>query len=233
MMDLIRTVLTSDNISFMFRGMLLSIEFSVVVIFFSFIIGTILGILRAYGNKIVKNFVIVYVEIFRNTPLLLWILFARFSLPQVFAVTSFQSVVIMFVIFASAGLSEVIRGGLASVDKGQFEAAKAQGFTFIQTLRYIVLPQVFKNIVPQILQSIISTLKDSSYLSTVGIADFLFQARVVMGHIFEPSQIIFLFGYIAMLYFIIDFGISLVVRYMTSKKRSSRKRSRQMKKGMA
>lgn len=233
MMDLIRTVLTSDNISFMFRGMLLSIEFSVVVIFFSFIIGTILGILRAYGNKIVKNFVIVYVEIFRNTPLLLWILFARFSLPQVFAVTSFQSVVIMFVIFASAGLSEVIRGGLASVDKGQFEAAKAQGFTFIQTLRYIVLPQVFKKIVPQILQSIISTLKDSSYLSTVGIADFLFQARVVMGHIFEPSQIIFLFGYIAMLYFIIDFGISLVVRYMTSKKRSSRKRSRQMKKGMA
>lgn len=233
MMDVIQAVLTPDNVSFMFQGMLLSIEFSVVVIFFSFIIGTILGMLRAYGNKIVQKFVVVYVELFRNTPLLLWILFARFTLPQVFAVTSFQAVTIMFVIFASASLSEIVRGGLASIEKGQFEAAKAQGFTFIQTLRYIVLPQVFKKIVPQILQSIITTLKDSSYLSTVGIADFLFQARVVMGHIFEPSQIIFLFGYIAMLYFIIDFGISMIVRYMTSSKRSLRKRSRQLKKGMA
>lgn len=222
--ELFQTVITPSNFSFLMQGLAMSIQFACIVIFFSLILGTLLALVRSYGHKIARRFIVCYVELFRNTPLLLWILFARFTLPSVLGITAYQAIVIMFICFCASGLSEIVRGGLTAISKGQFEAAESQGFTFIQTIRYIILPQTIQMIIPQLLQTVITIIKDSSYLSTIGIADFMYQGRVVMAHYFQPEQIIFIFGYLAGIYFIVNFALSLVVRYITSKKRADRKR---------
>lgn len=224
--DLFQTIITYANFMYLMEGLALSVQFALVVIFGSLVLGTVIAIVRSYGPKQLNAIAVCYVELFRNTPLLLWILFARFTLPSVLGVTAYQAVVITFICFCASGLSEVVRGGLKSVGKGQFEAAQSQGFNFFQTLRYIVLPQTLKLITPQLLQTIITIIKDSSYLSTIGIAEFMYNGRVLMAHFFQADQIIFIFGYLAGIYFLVNFSLSLIVRYLTSEKRAERKRAK-------
>ncbi len=132
--------------------------------------------------------------------------------------------VIIISLYHGAYISEVVRSGIESVSRGQYEAAESQGFTFVQTITYIILPQTIKLVIPQLLQTIITIFKDSSYLSTIGVVDFMYQGRRLMAHFFQADQIMFIFVYMAGIYFIINFGLSLVVRYMTSKKREAKKR---------
>lgn len=132
--------------------------------------------------------------------------------------------VIIISLYHGAYISEVVRSGIESVSRGQFETAESQGFTFVQTIIYIILPQTIKLVIPQLLQTIITIFKDSSYLSTIGVVDFMYQGRRLMAHFFQADQIMFIFVYMAGIYFIINFGLSLVVRHMTSKKREAKKR---------
>lgn len=132
--------------------------------------------------------------------------------------------VIIISLYHGAYISEVVRSGIESVSRGQFEAAESQGFTFVQTIIYIILPQTIKLVIPQLLQTIITIFKDSSYLSKICVVDFMYQGRRLMAHFFQADQIMFIFVYMAGIYFIINFGLSLVVRHMTSKKREAKKR---------
>lgn len=132
--------------------------------------------------------------------------------------------VIIISLYHGAYISEVVRSGIESVSRGQYEAAESQGFTFVQTIIYIILPQTIKLVIPQLLQTIITIFKDSSYLSTIGVVDFMYQGRRLMAHFFQADQIMFIFVYMVGIYFIINFGLSLVVRQMTSKKREAKKR---------
>lgn len=131
---------------------------------------------------------------------------------------------IIISLYHGAYISEVVRSGIESVSRGQYEAAESQGFTFVQTIIYIILSQTIKLVIPQLLQTIKLIFKDSSYLSTIGVVDFMYQGRRLMAHFFQADQIMFIFVYMAGIYFIINFGLSLVVRYMTSKKREAKKR---------
>lgn len=230
LIELFTTVLTLDNFLYLCQGLLLSLEFSLIVITGSLVLGIVLALTRTYAIKPLQKIAVCYVELFRNTPLLLWILFARFTLPRYFGISAFTAIVIMFICFCASGLSEIVRGGLKSIGKGQIEAAFSQGFTFFQTIYYIILPQTIKLIVPQLLQTIITIFKDSSYLSTIAIADFMYQGRTLMAHFFSVDQIIFIFAYLAGVYFVINFILSLIVRYLTSEKRSMRIREKRIRK---
>lgn len=132
--------------------------------------------------------------------------------------------VIIISLYHGAYISEVVRSGIESVSRGQYEAAESQGFTFVQTITYIILPQTIKLVIPQLLQTIITIFKAFSYLSKIGVVDFMYQGRRLMAHFFQADQIMFIFVYMAGIYFIINFGLSLVVRHMTSKKREAKKR---------
>ena len=101
-----------------------------------------------------------YIELFKNTPLLLWIMFTFFvaQLPPIGAA------VLAFTLFTSASVAEIVRGGLASVPHGQYEAARSQGFGTAQTYVQIVLPQALRNMVPALLSQFVTTIKDTSYL---------------------------------------------------------------------
>ncbi len=111
------------------------------------------------------------------------------SLPKMFNISAFQAIVITFIFFCASGLSEIVRGGLKAIGKGQFEAAESQGFIFVQTIIYIILPQTIKLVIPQLLQTIITIFKDSSYLSTIGVVDFMYQGRRLMAHFFKQIKL--------------------------------------------
>ncbi len=136
--------------------------------------GLILALLRNYDKFILGRLAGAYVEIFRNTPNLMWVLICYVYAPFP---TPFLRCTFAFVLFTSAAIAEIIRGGLNSIAKGQFEAAYSQGFNFVQTLVYIILPQCFQNIVPTLLSQIITVVKDTSFLSMVAVAELMFRSR--------------------------------------------------------
>ena len=175
------------------------------------VFGTILALIRTYANgpfQWASALVAVYTEFFRCTPNLLWILWIYFTIKgnkiavSVFAIS----------LFTSAVMAEIFRGGLNSIPKGQFEAAQSQGFSFLQTLWYIVLPQTYKKVIPALLSQVITIIKDTSFLKMVDVAEFMRNCAIVMGSIYDVRGMIMLLAFEAIYYFVICFTLSCVVR---------------------
>lgn len=209
-------IFTRDNIFFLLDGLKMTILIALGTITLSLIFGTIMALIRhfCYGKlTFLSKLAGVYIEFFRCTPNILWILWIRFTIKGdpvllgIFACT----------LFTTAVVAEIIRGGLNSIPKGQFEGAASQGFSFFQTLFYIVLPQTYKSIIPSLLSQVITIIKDTSFLKVVDIPEFMRNSSVVMGTLKKPAQIIILYGFIALTYFVICFLLSCVVRYYQKK----------------
>jgi putative glutamine transport system permease protein len=190
------------------EGLKLTLIIALVSIALSIIFGTILAIARNFSRGILGRIATLYIEIFRNTPLLLWILSIRFLVP----IRPMYSGILSFTLFTSAIMAEIFRGGINSINKGQYEAAYSQGFSKFQTLRYIVLPQGFRRCIPTFLSQAVTVIKDTSFLWAVGIEEFTGKGMIIMGSFVTSSQIFILFGTIAATYFIINFAISCGVR---------------------
>ena len=204
-------IFTPANVSFIMQGFLKTIEISILAIIFSVILGTVLALAKQFCTgklAIFKWLVSAYIELFRCTPNLLWILFIYFTVKGDDIFIS----VLAFTIFTSAVMAEIIRGGLNSIPKSQFEAARSQGFGFFASMRLIILPQTFKTIIPALFSQCTTVIKDSSYLAGINVAEFMFQSKVVMGYTTNLDQVLLVYGFVFALYFILNFGISLIVR---------------------
>lgn len=199
---------TPDNVGFMLGGFAKTLEISFFAIIFSVVIGTVLALLKSYAVKPVRLLVSAYIELFRCTPNLLWILFIYFTVKgnDVFIST------LAFTIFTSAVMAEIVRGGLNSIPNSQFEAAKSQGFGFFGTMRYIILPQCFKTIIPALFSQCTTVIKDSSYLAGINVAEFMYCSKVVMAKTTSLNDVLLVYGFVFLLYFVLNFGISLLVR---------------------
>ena len=205
-----------DNLMFMLAGLKLTIIIAVATTFFSVIIGTILAIIRNYCIGKLKIFgilSIIYIEIFRCTPCILWILIFRFTIkgnPTYLGILSFT-------LFTSAVVAELIRGGLNAIPKGQIEAGESQGFGFVRILIYIILPQTFRSIIPSLFSQVTTIVKDTSYLKVVDIHEFMLNTSYVMNTATTVSQILVMYGFVALTYFLINFAMSCCVRHYHSK----------------
>lgn len=199
---------TPENIGFMLGGFGKTLEISLLAIIFSLVIGTVLAMLKSYAPKPVRLIVSAYIELFRCTPNLLWILFIYFTVKgnDVFIST------LAFTIFTSAVMAEIVRGGLNAIPVSQFEAARSQGFGFFQTMSYIILPQCFKTIIPALFSQCTTVIKDSSYLAGINVAEFMYCSKVVMAKTTSLNDVLLVYGFVFLLYFVLNFGISLIVR---------------------
>lgn len=229
------------------RGILFTIIISVISVLLSILFGSILAIVRNYCTKglakILGGISTLYIEIFRNTPLLLWIFICVVFCPspelfnhKMFGLTSVEAkllwkAAVALILFESSIIAEIIRGGLNAVSKGQFEAAYSQGFSTYKTFVLIILPQAFKSVVPTLLGQVISTIKDSSYLANVAVIELMSRVKTVLasanrytgsGNI-HTTDVFVLFGLAALIYFVINFTLSCVVRGMQKKPVSVRK----------
>ncbi len=218
MIQAFQSVFTPINLRYIFQGLLTTLQIAVIAIILSILIGTILGLLRSYDKLILGKLAGIYIEVFRNTPNLLWVFICFIGAPLP---TPVSRVCCAYVLFTSAMMAEIVRGGLNAIPQGQFEAAYSQGFTFFGTLWYIILPQCFKRIVPTMLSQVITVVKDTSFVAQVAIADLLYNTKnlsatlsVYSGHPITTSEIILLYGFAMLLYFAVNFTLSCIVRHM-------------------
>ena len=211
MVSLFSQIFTPANVTFMLKGLGMTVAIAFLSAVISMFFGTLLALVRTYGAgkfKWASAAVAAYTEFFRCTPNLLWILWIYFTIRgnkiavSVFAIS----------LFTSAVMAEILRGGLNAIPKGQFEAAQSQGFTFFQTLWLIVLPQTYKKVIPALLSQVITVIKDTSFLKMVDVTEFMRNCAVVMGSIYDVRGMIMLFAFEAVCYFVICFALSCVVR---------------------
>lgn len=199
------------NLGFIMMGFGKTIEISALAIVFSILVGTVLAMAKQYCTgklKFVSVIVSAYIELFRCTPNLLWILFIYFTVKGNEVVIS----VLAFTIFTSAVMAEIIRGGFNSIPKSQFEALQSQGFGFFAGMRLVILPQTFRTIVPALFSQCTTVIKDSSYLAGINVAEFMYCTKVIMATTSNLGQVLLLYGFVFLLYFALNFGISLLVR---------------------
>lgn len=202
-------IFNATNLVYIMGGFVKTIQISVLAIICSIVLGALFAIAKQYGPRPLRVVVSAYIELFRCTPNLLWILFIYFTVQGSDILIS----VLAFTLFTSAVMAEIVRGGLNAVPQGQFEAAQSQGFGFVTTMIYIVLPQTFKTIIPALFSQCTTVIKDSSYLAGINVAEFMYTTNVVMAHAVDLSQVLMLYGFVFALYFALNFGISLLVRW--------------------
>lgn len=199
-----------DNVSFLLEGLGMTLRLAALAIVLSFILGCIIGAIRYARVTVLSQVLGVIVGTIRNLPLLLLIFFTRFGLPELgVQISPFWSAILALTIFEASMISELVRSGLHSVDKGVVEAARASGLSYMQTLGSIVLPIGLRRMVPPIVSQFISLLKDTSLVVIVSLAELMHNAKIIMANFDYVFPILLL---VAAIYFTVNFSLSLVAK---------------------
>lgn len=188
-------------------ALVLTLEISIISLAFATILGVIFGLFKISKIKplvILSNF---YTSIIRGTPLLVQIMFIYFGVPMVFGfkwptlmigawkVTSMMtSGIVIMSINAGAYMTELVRGGVEAVDKGQMEAARSSGLSYGQAMMKIILPQAFRVMLPSIINQFICTLKDTSLLSVIGLRELTQNTKIIVANNMESFTMYFIVG---------------------------------------
>ena len=169
------------NSSLLWEGIKMTFLLTGLAIIGGIILGTFLALLRIAKIPVLSQFSAAYVTFFRSLPLILVIFWLFFLVPLIVGrpVGAFSSVLVAFILFEAAYYSEIIRAGINSVRLGQLAAARAIGLTYIQSMRYVILPQAFRAMTPILLTQAIILFQDTSLVYVVGLRDFLVSAEIV------------------------------------------------------
>ncbi len=182
----------------LWRGFLVTIKITLIATVFALVLGTLAGVGRTSKNKLFNGIMVVYVEFFRNTPLIVQLFLWYFGTTQFlklfhlelgFRLTSFTAGIFGLAFYTGAYISEAIRAGILSISKGQWEAAHSLALTPIQTMQYIILPQAFRIVIPPLTSQFINLYKNSTIVMTVGVTDLLFNANEVEAQTFRGFEI--------------------------------------------
>ncbi|QZA32588.1 amino acid ABC transporter permease [Hydrogenibacillus sp. N12] len=203
-----RAALTPEHILFMLDGFRVTLIVAASAIVLSFLFGTVIAVFRYAQVPVLAPVLGAVVEALRNLPLLLIIIFTRFALPDIgIRLDVVASAIVALTVFEMAMISEIIRGGLLSVDKGQIEAARSTGLTAFQTLRYIVLPQALVRMIPPTVSQFISLLKDTSLAVAIALPELLHNSKIIYNA--NPSRyVVPVLLFAGFLYFITNFSLS-------------------------
>ena len=199
------------KLGLLMTGLILTIEISVLSIILGIIIGLITGLARLSSNPIPKWLAIGYIELIRGTPLLVQIYIFYFFVGQVFKLSNFTAGVLALAVFAGAYIAEIIRAGIQSIHKGQMEAARSLGMSYYLAMRYIILPQAFKRILPPLAGQFISLIKDSSLVGVIALVELTRAGREIGTSTFNYFEVFFT---VAALYLILTFSLSMLVQYL-------------------
>ena len=182
------------------------------------ILGTFVALLKMSSNVVLSFIGTSYIELFRNTPLLLQLYIFMFLLPEIgINLSPFAAVSVGVVLNTTAYISEIIRSGIQSVDHGQTEAARSLGLSHVQTLRMVVLPQAMRNILPALANEFVTDIKETSLASTFFVGDLMTTYRTVNGATFLTLEPLFIAGVI---YFVLSFTLSKLVAYLERRLRA-------------
>lgn len=204
------------NVSYLLRGFMVTLEVSVVSIIFSFALGTVLGIIRYVNIKFLSPIVGFIIDIIRNLPLLLLLFFVYFGLPQMgIRMNAVSATIVALSIFEAAMIAEIVRSGIIAVNKGQMEAARANGLTYGQAMWHVILPQAMRKMIPPLVSQFISLIKDTSLATIILLPEVTFNAQLIYGQ--NVNYMIPMYVSLAVLYFVVNFLLSQASRVLAKK----------------
>jgi polar amino acid transport system substrate-binding protein len=188
-------------------GLKRTLILTVVAIAIALVLGIIFGLLRVSRSIWLRAIGTTFVDIFRGTPLLVQAFFIYFGIPAAlgFQMTAMTAGIITLSLNAGAYMTEIVRGGIQSVDKGQMEAARSLGIGYLPTMRKVILPQAIRTMIPSYINQFVITLKDTSILSVIGIAELTQTGRLIIARNFQSFNMWLIIGII---YFIVIMALT-------------------------
>ena len=199
-----------ENLLFLGQGFVVTLELAAISILVSAVIGLIVGVARHARVPGLSALAGLYVDLIRNLPLLLLIFFTKYGLGALgIKMGAFQAGVTALSVFTGAIIAEIVRGGLNAIHPGQWEAARSQGFTYIETLRFIILPQALRKMIPALVQQFITVTKDTSYVYIINVKELTSVGAILFNLYNNAMQTMLL---ISLVFFAVNFGMSIVAR---------------------
>lgn len=197
------------------KGIEYTLIITVTAVFFGFILGTLLSLMRLSENKLLHSIAVCYIEFIRGTPLMVQVMFVYFGVGAVIqSLPALVAGIIATALNSAAYIAEVIRSGIESIPAGQTEAARSLGMTQKDTYRYVVIPQALKNIWPALGNEFVTLIKESSIVSIIGVGDLMYQTQLVQSATYKGVMPLF----IAMvIYFIMTFSLSKLLNLFERK----------------
>lgn len=217
------------------RGTLLSIELTILSYIFAIVLGLVIAILKLSKFRTLQVAAQIYIDFFRGVPVLVQILFAYFATPQIFVwlngaisiplqhvvggwfpmfpdrLTPFWAAVLALSLGYAAYIAEVFRAGIQAIPKGQTEAAASIGLTYFQILRYVILPQAVRVMIPPLANSNISLLKDSSLASVISVAELVLRTERIIEYNYQPLA---MWTVAAIIYLVLSVIASFAFKYL-------------------
>lgn len=204
------------NLRFLLEGLLVTVEVSIISIVLSYIIGLILGTIRYMKIKYISAVVGLIIDIIRNLPLLLIIFFTYFGFSELgIHATPFWAAISALVIFESAMLAEIVRGGIKAVPEGQMEGARSNGMTYLQAMCHVIMPQAMHMMMPALLSQFVSLVKDTSLATIIILPELLYHAQIIYSQ--NTTYMIPMYLIIATMYFVVCFALSLFAQRLRKK----------------
>jgi polar amino acid transport system permease protein len=175
------------------------------------VIGLVTGLLRLSRNPMITAPLVAYIEIFRCTPLLVQIVWFYYALPVVLGIDipAHVAAVLVLSLYTGAFYAEIIRGGVNSIERGQWDAARAIGMRRRQVMRHVILPQAVKRMIPPFMNQSIIQLKNTSLVSTIAVADLLYQGTIITAATYRPLEV---YTMVAVIYFLVLFPLTLAAQ---------------------
>jgi len=203
---------------FLLKGALWTVIFSASSEVIGILFGLTTAIIRVTKIKVLSQIAVIYVDFFRGTPLLMQIIFVYYALPYVgINLPAPVAGIVALSINSGAYVSEIFRAGIESIDKGQIEAARSLGLSYMQAMRYVVIPQTMKRVLPPLTNEFVALIKDSSLLSVIAISELMRTAKEMMTWKMNPSSL----TAAALLYLVITIPLTRLVSYLENKMKRS------------
>ena len=200
-----------ENIPHLLKGAILTVELSVLAIMIGFSMGVLIGMARLSKSRLMRYPAFAYINIIRGTPLLVQLFLIYYGLPQ-FGIkfSPFLAALTGMALNDAAYVAEITRGAIQSIEKGQWEAARATGLTFTQSMVHVIFPQAFRRMIPPLGNEFILLIKASSLVSTIAMVELTRTAQLIASATFRPMEL--LVG-AAMIYL----AMNLILQYTLSR----------------
>lgn len=208
-----RWELVQKSLPALFKGMGKTLLYTIISLFFAFIIGLIFGFMKVGQNKFLRGVATVFVDIFRGIPLIVLAFFIYFGIPQAmgFTMPMFLAAILTLSLNAGAYVTEIIRGGIQSIDRGQMEAARSLGLPYRKAMIKIVIPQAIRVMIPSFINQMVITLKDTSILSVIGLVELTQSGKIVIARTFASFDI---WLTVAIMYLIVIITLTKIADYL-------------------
>lgn len=205
-----------DSIPYLLKGVPYTLLISFGGLAIGFLIGIFFGLLRISPMKWLRWPAVTYIEIFRGTPVLVQVLFIFYGLPQLLGgpIDAVTAGIAAIAVNSGAYISEIVRGGVQSIERGQREAGLSLGLSRVQTFRHVIWPQAFRRMIPALGNQGIISIKDTSLFAVIGVGELVRQGQIYIATTFNALEVYLM---VAVMYLIITLSLSIALRMLERK----------------